>query len=49
MWSKIKDLIRSTNNNSDEYNENYIQVKFNSDDNSPLGKNAKIAWHNISC
>ena len=25
MWSKIKDLVRSTNNKSDDYDEKYIK------------------------
>ena len=38
LWSKIKDIIKSTIklNNSDNYNKNiYIKVKFNSDDDLP--------------
>ena len=35
-WSKIRDLIRSMTKNSDDYDENYIKTKFNSDDELPL-------------
>ena len=31
IWSKIKALTKSTNNNSDEYDGN-MKIKFNSDD-----------------
>ena len=27
----MKDLIRSINNNSDNYHEKYVEIKFNSD------------------
>ena len=36
IWSKMKDLIRSKNNNSDKYGEKYTKIKFNSDDDLPL-------------
>ena len=32
MWIKTKDLIKSTNNTSDDYDEKYIKIRFNSDD-----------------
>ena len=32
LWSKIRDLIRSVTENSDDYDEKYIKIKFNSDD-----------------
>ena len=38
MWSKIRDLIRSVTNNRDDYNEKYIKIKFNSDDDLLLNK-----------
>ena len=37
-WCKIKDLIRSKTNNSDDYHKNYMRIKFNSDDNLPLNE-----------
>ena len=33
---KIKDLIRSITNRSDNYNEKYMKIKFNLDDGLPL-------------
>ena len=41
-WSKIRNLIRSIAKNSDDYDENYIKIKFNSDDKLPLNKMIKI-------
>ena len=35
---KIKDVIRSVTNNSDDYDEKYMKIKFNSDDDLPLNK-----------
>ena len=32
LWSKIRDLIRSITNNTDDYDEKYVKIKFNSDD-----------------
>ena len=32
LWSKIRDLIRSIAKNSDDYDEKYMKIKFNSDD-----------------
>ena len=31
LWNKIRDLIRSITNNSDKYDEKYMKIKFNSD------------------
>ena len=41
---KIKDLIRSKINNSDDYNEIYMNVKFSSDDNLPLNKMLELRY-----
>ena len=38
MWSKIRDLIRSITKNSDDYEEKYMKIKFNSDDGLFLNK-----------
>ena len=35
LWSKIRDLIRSIINNSDNSDEKYKKTKFNLDDNLP--------------
>ena len=42
MWSKTRDLIRSTTNNSDDYDKKYMKIKFNSDDDLPLNKTLKL-------
>ena len=39
IWSKINDLIRSTNNNSEE---KYMKIKFNSNEDLPLKNKNKI-------
>ena len=38
LWSKIKDIIRSLTKNSDDYNEKYMKMKFNLDDELLLNK-----------
>ena len=38
LWSKIKDIIRSLTKNADDYDEKYMKVKFNLDDELPLNK-----------
>ena len=43
LWSKIRDLIRSITKNSDDYDEKYIKIKSNSDDELPLNKTMEIA------
>ena len=42
LWSKIRDLIRSMTKNSDDYDEKYMKIKFNSDDELPLNKMIEI-------
>ena len=42
LWSKIRDLARSITKNSDDYDEKYMKIKFNSDDKLPLNKTIKI-------
>ena len=36
--NKIKDLIRSITNNSDNFDEKYMKIKFDTDDYLPLKK-----------
>ena len=36
LWSKIRDWIRLITKNSDDYDEKYMKIKFNLDDNLPL-------------
>ena len=40
LWIRIRDLIKSVTKKSDdyEYDENYIKIKFDSDDELPLNK-----------
>ena len=42
LWRKIRDLIRSVTENSDDYDEKYIKIKFNSDDELFLNKTIEI-------
>ena len=44
LWSKIRDLIRSITKNSDDYDEKYMKIKFNWDDELPLN-----SYHDSSC
>ena len=46
LWSKIRDLIRSMTENSDDYNEKYMKIKFSSDDDLPLKKT--IETHRVT-
>ena len=46
LWDKTKDLIRSVTNNSGDYDEKYMKMKFNSDDNLPWNKILKL--HNLT-
>ena len=42
LWSKIRVLIKSITKNSDNYDEKYMKIKFNSDDELPLNKTIEI-------
>ena len=42
IWSKIRDLIRSITNNTDDYDEKYMKIKSNSDDNLLLQKTMEL-------
>ena len=42
LWSKIRDLIRSITKRSDDYDEKYMKIKFNSDDELPSNKTIEI-------
>ena len=42
LWSKTTDLVRSITKNSDDYDEKYQKIKFNSDDKFSLKKTIKI-------
>ena len=43
LWIKIRDLIRSVTKSSDDYGENYMKIKFNSDDELPLNEMIEIS------
>ena len=47
LWIKIRDLIRSVTRRSDDYDEKYMKIKFNSD-NEPK-QNDKNPCHCNSC
>ena len=42
LWSKIRDLIKSVTKNSNYYDEKYMEIKLNSDDELPLNKTIEI-------
>ena len=42
LWIKIRDLIRSITKNSNDYDEKYMKIKFNSDNELPLIKQWKF-------
>ena len=42
LLSKIRDLIKSTTNNSGHYDEKYRKIKFHSDDDMALNKTLKL-------
>ena len=42
LRSKIRDLIRPITKKSDDYDEKYMKIKINSDDELPLNKTIEI-------
>ena len=42
LWIKIRDFIRSITKNSDDYDEKYLKIKFNSDNELPIDKTIEI-------
>ena len=42
LWDKIRDLIRSISNNSDDYDKKYMKRKFISDDDLPLKEELEL-------
>ena len=42
LWIKARHLIRSITKNSDDYDEKYMKIKFNSDDELTLNKTIEI-------
>ena len=48
LWSKIRDLIRSITKILDDYDEKYMKIKFNSDEELPLNKTIEIPIMSIA-
>ena len=42
MWTTIRDLIMSITKNSDDHDEKYKKISFNSDDQLPLNTTTEI-------
>ena len=42
LWNKIRGLIRSITKTSDDYEEKYVKIKYNLDDDLPLNKILEI-------
>ena len=42
LWNKIRDLIGSTTNNPDNYDEKHMKIKFNSHNDLPLMKTLEL-------
>ena len=42
LWIKIGDLIKSVTKNSDDHDEKYMRIKFDTDEKLPLNKTIKI-------
>ena len=42
LWIKIRNSIRLITKNSDDYDEKYMKIKFNSDYELPLNKTIEI-------
>ena len=42
LWIKIRDLIKAVTEISDDYDEKYMRIKFDTDDKLPLNKTLKI-------
>ena len=47
LWKKIRHSVRSITNNSDNYNEKYMKIKFIADYDIPL-KNARTLQNSNS-
>ena len=45
LWKKFEDLVRSINNDYDDYDEKYMKIRFNSDKDLSLKKTLEL--HNI--
>ena len=47
LWSQIKDQIRTITKNSNDYDEKFMKIKFNWDDDLPLNETSEL--HDNSC
>ena len=48
LWSKIRDFIRQITKNSDDYDEKYSKIEFNSDNKLPLNETIEISTRAIA-
>ena len=46
LWDGIKNSVEKVNNKLDEYEKDFMKMKFNCDDNFPLNKTLML--HNIT-
>ena len=46
VWNGIKNKIKAINGDEYDYGEDYMKIKFNSDDDLPLNKQLK--FHNVT-
>ena len=47
VWSGIKDQIKAINGQLGEYGKDYMEIKFDSDDDLPLNKTLRVSYtHN---
>ena len=42
LWKKFRNLVRSINNDYDDYDEKYMNIRFNSDDDLSLKKTLEL-------
>ena len=42
LWTKIRNLINSKTNNSDDYHNKYMKIKLNLDDDLPLKESLEL-------
>ena len=49
LWKKIRDITRSITNNSHNYDDRHMEIKFNSDCDLPLKKALKLYELTIVC
>ena len=49
LWKKIRDITRSITNNSHNYDDRHMEIKFNSDYDLPLKKALELYELTIVC